>query len=71
MDSNVAMHDPCPRIVSLKRNYHISTIREQNDIAAWWSFKIQFQALRKFVDIILLKNGEVMTVQVNLMTDER
>lgn len=64
------MHDPRSRIISLERNHHVSRVGKQNNITTWWSLEIEVQAVRKLVDVILLKNSKVMTVQVNLIAVE-
>ena len=64
------MHNPRARIVSLECNHHISSVRKQNNIAARGSVKIQVQAMGKMVNVVLLKNGKVMAMQVDLISGE-
>ena len=69
MTGNVAMHDPCSWVVGLECYHHVSAIREQNNIATWWSVEVQIQIDWEMIYVVLLEDGEVVTMQVNLMRD--
>jgi hypothetical protein len=60
MIGDVAVHKPCPWVISLESNYHVSINRKQNDIASWRIVQRQVQSIGENLAFNLLEDGEIM-----------
>ena len=66
MPCNVTMQQPVPRIIGLERQDQESVIGQENDISSWRVVQFEIDRSRVEWSRRLLKNGEVVPVEVNL-----
>jgi hypothetical protein len=64
---DVAVNEPCARIVCLKCNDDVSICRKQDNVATRGVILFEIKPFREFLSTVLLKNSEVMAVKMNLM----
>ena len=70
MLSNVAMHDPCSWVVSLECDDDVAGIRKKHDVTTGRGVKIRLEVDGPVVVVILLQDGKVVAMKMNLKTSK-